>query len=175
MNRMSWLIVAALVLLLALWVLSSQNPSEIETPVASPVVEAPAPTIAEIAPDAPIEPAVTQARTPDDFIKDGLVTAQDVQALIENYFLSEKAWPNSNEVLDIRPADQMVSDALQRIEVRSGGTVVLTYSAASGKDGAEIVLKPTFDSNAQRISWACTSSGFSQIAKLSPACEYTGI
>lgn len=175
MNRMSWLIGVSLIALVGLYWLSSNNKKNNDVPALTPLES----SIVETAPVeeqvSEVEAVVSKVKTGDDYIRDGLEAAANVKALIEAHYLSEKNWPNSNGQLDVKPADQTGIDGVNKLEVLQDGWVMLTFGAASGIDGGQVLFKPAFDANAQRLNWKCFSAEFKQISTVAPECKYTGV
>ncbi len=153
---------------------------------------APEPVLSAPEPERPTEPApVTQvasedAKRPATASKrlssgDTLSTvemaevqrmATTLQSRVQAYHARERAWPNSNDVLDLLMPTDYQNALVQRAEVVDDGEVIITLHKGAMHVG-EIHWRPhaAGDGNVQ---WQCESFDFNNVSELATPCEYRG-
>lgn len=105
-------------------------------------------------------------------IAEGLMIASAAKTRIVEYYASEGVWPSSNQQLDLAPANEIIGNSLQSLEIHSKGVIELTYDAKSGVDGGRILLLPKGDERHLAIRWECWTDSYADVNSWAPQCVY---
>ncbi|WP_105214782.1 pilin [Pseudoalteromonas sp. T1lg22] len=92
-------------------------------------------------------------------VSEGLNLASAAKASVAEYYATQGAFPTTNTLAGMAPANEITGNAVTSVEVGTGGIITVTYNAKVAATDNTIVFTPTAaagtDGTPGNIVWSC--------------------